>query len=168
LSVSPNNVSASGTATVSRNTTSPLTAIADFAISLPNNATDGVTWSLGTLDNALNGQNCELRFDYKSSSMGSAVYAQVLQGSNVAAQVQLTNSSNPQSVSLNSLCGDLSSATTIKITNASGNSGTSSLNVANVSYGKATNLSNVSQAQLVGTVQITGCSGSWGTSSTSF
>ena len=40
--------SVTGTATVSRNTTSPLTAISDFSISLPNNATDYVAFSTDT------------------------------------------------------------------------------------------------------------------------
>jgi len=136
------NVSASGTATVARNTTTPLTAISDFAITLPNNATDGVTWTLGTLDNAVKNQNCELRLDYIASSIGSNVLVQVLQGSNVVAQSSaLALASASTTVSVNAPCGDLSAATTVRIQNDTGNSGTSAINVANVTYGKATNLS---------------------------
>lgn len=139
-----NTIAASGTATVARNTTTPLTAISDIAITLPNNATDGVTWTLNTLDNALNGQNCELRFDYTASSIGSVVVAQVLQGANVIAQSSaLTTASTAKTISLNATCGSLASATTLKITNFTANSGTSAMNVANVTYGKATNLTSV-------------------------
>lgn len=162
-----NNVSVSGTATVAQNTTTPLTAISDFLVSLPNDATSGVTWALGTLDNSLSGQNCMLSMDYTASTIGSEVFVQVLQGANVAVQQQLTLQSTSKNLVMNVPCGNLASATTVAIQNVTGNSGTSTIHVANLSYGKATNLSQVSQAQLIGQVNISGCSGPWGTTSTS-
>lgn len=162
------NVAVSGTATVSRNTTTPLTAISDFALTLPNNATDGVTWTLNTLDNALNGQNCEMRFDYTASSIGSNVVAQVLQGATIAAQSPvLAAVSTSKTISLNAPCGSLASATTLKITNFTGNSGTSAINIANIAYGKATNLSSIAQAQFYGSATwASTASCDWATSGT--
>src|ERR1035437_10466245 len=72
------NVTASGTATVAQNTTTPLTSISDFLVTLPNNATDYVEWALNTLDNSLKNRNCQLTLDYKVGSIGSVVQAQVL------------------------------------------------------------------------------------------
>lgn len=142
------NVSVTGTATVARNTTTPLTNIADFAITLPNNATDYVEFTLDALDLGLAGQNCQLLLDYKASSIGSNVQAQVVQGGVVAVTAQLAAISNAQQVSINTVCG--TATTTVRISNATGNTGTSSINVANVTYGKATNVGTVSQAQLIG------------------
>lgn len=134
------NVTASGTATVAKNTTTPLTAISDFLITLPNNATDYVEWALDTLDNSLTNQNCQLTLDYKIGSIGSVVQAQVLIGGVVSNSRTINASPTQSSLSLNVPCGDLSGATTIRISNAAGNTGTSSINVANVNYGKATNI----------------------------
>ena len=135
------NVTVSG-ATVTRNTTTPIEGKADFSVSLGNNATDTVTWTLGTLDNSLKGQNCELDFYYTASSIGSAVKFEVVQGSNVVIRSDLLAvNSNPQLVKVNVPCGDLSGATTVRIANQTGNSGTSALNVDKVLYGAATNIS---------------------------
>jgi hypothetical protein len=147
-----NNVAVGGSATVSQNTSTPLTAISDFQIALTNDTTDSVTWTLNTLDNSLNGQNCMLSFDYTASSMGSAVQAQVLQGSNVAAYVVLSAQSTSKNVILNVPCGSLGSATTVAIKNVTGNSGASALHVANITYGKATNISQINQAQFLGSI----------------
>jgi hypothetical protein len=147
-----NNITVSG-ATATRNTTTPLTAISDLSIALGNNATDTVTWALNTLDNSLKGQNCELRFDYLASSVGTNVIAQVLQGTNVANQtLALPTATTSQTVSLNVPCGDLSTATTVVIRNGTGSTGTGALKVANMTYGKATNLTQVSQASFYGSV----------------
>lgn len=155
------NVAVSGTATVAKNTTTPLTGISDFLVTLPNNTTDYVEWSLDTLDNSLTNQNCQLTFDYKIGSLGSAVEAQVLiNGVLTGSQVISTTPSQYQ-LSLNVLCGDLTNSTTVRISNASGNSGTSSINIANVNYGKATNIGTVAQAVLFGVVKITGCTAQW-------
>jgi hypothetical protein len=136
------NVSVSGTATVAKNTTTPLTGISDFAITLPNNTTDYVEFALDTLDNSLKNQNCQLTFDYKITSLGSAVQAQVLINSVVNGSQVLSATPTQSSLSLNVPCGDLTNSTTVRISNVTGNSGASSLNIANVNYGRATNIGN--------------------------
>ena len=142
-----NNVTVANSATVARNTTTPLTAVSDFSITMPNNATGTVTWATNTLDNALNGQNCELRFDYTASSIGSNVVAQVLQGSSViAVSAALSLATTAKTVSVNAACGSLASATTIVLANGTGNTGTSAINMANITYGRATNLTQAFQA----------------------
>ena len=144
------NVTASGTATVAQNTTTPLTAISDFLVTLPNNATDYVEWTLDTLDNSLTNQNCQLTLDYKVGSIGSVVQAQVLIGGVLSNSQTISASPTQSSFSMNVPCGTLGSATTVRIGNATGNSGTSSINVANVNYGKATNIGTVAQATIQG------------------
>ena len=157
-----------GTATVSKNTTTPLTGISDFGITLDNNTTDYVEWSLDTLDNSLNNGNCQLTFDYKITSIGSAVQGQVYIGGTLVNSQTIPSSPSISSFSLNVPCGDLSASTTVRISNSTGNTGTSSLNVANINYGKATNIGTVSQPLLIGSVVITGCSGSWNATSTTY
>lgn len=153
------NVSASGAATVAKNTTTPLTGISDFLVTLPNNTTDYVEWSLDTLDNSLTNQNCQLTFDYKVGSLGSAVQAQVLINGVLTGSQVISATPSQFQLSLNVLCGDLTTATTVRISNASGNSGTSSINIANVNYGKATNIGNVAKDMTV--TQLTTGSGTY-------
>lgn len=144
------NVTAANSATVARNTTTPLTSISDFDITLPNNTNGSVTWTLGTLDRSLASQNCELSFDYTASSIGSAVVAEVLQGSDIVVRSGvLPVASTVRKVVLNVPCGDLSSSTTIRIANTTGNSGTSAIKVANVEYGKARNIGSVAQPTIL-------------------
>lgn len=149
-----NNVSVANSATVARNTTTPLTAESDFSITLPNNTNGYVEWSLGSLDRSAYGKNCEARLDYTASSLGSAVKAQIYQGSTLIAESPiLSATSQVRPISINSPCGDGSSATTIRLANVSGNSGTSAVKVANVLYGLATNLTSVVQgAKFYGSV----------------
>lgn len=163
-------VTASGSATVTRNTTTPLYGSGDFSITLPNNATDYVEWTLNTLDNALKNQNCELDFYYTASSIGSAVKFEVLQGSNVVIRSDLLAvNSNPQLVKVNVPCGDLSGASKVRVTNQTGNSGTSAIKVDQVIYGAATNVGSVAQAEMFGVVTLNSCSGGGlSTSSTSY
>lgn len=142
------NVSAVNSATVSQNLTTPLNSMSDFALTLPNNTNGYVEWALNSLDRNLSGKTCELKFDYSASSIGSAVQAQILQGSTVVASRVLNTID--REVLLTAPCGDLSTATTIRITNVTGNTGTSALNVTNVTYGKGSSASPVSQASMVG------------------
>ncbi len=134
------NVTASGTATVAKNTTTPLTAISDFLVTLPNNTTDYVEWTLDTLDNALKNQNCMMSFDYLSTTVGSAVQAQIVIGGTVVSTSNISTAAGQSQVRLNAPCGTLAGATTVRISNATGNTGTSSLNVANMNYGRADNV----------------------------
>lgn len=151
-----NDITVSG-ATIAVNTTTPLTSISDLSIALGNNATDTVLWSTKTLDNEMSGQNCELRFVYTAASIGSNVVAVVQQGGTTVAQSSaLAAVTTPQVVSLNAPCGNLSGATTVGIINGTGNSGTSAIKIANVTYGRATNLNNVSQAQMYGSARYAG------------
>lgn len=148
-------VAVANSATVTRNTTTPLTAISDFSVSLPNNANGYVEWEVNTLDSSLKNQNCELSLSYTASSIGSAVKFQVLQNSvEVASSSIPVISSNPVKLILNAPCGDLSVDTTVRLTNSTGNSGTSAVKVANLYYGEATNVGSVSQAQFIGSAFI--------------
>jgi hypothetical protein len=162
------NVSVSGGATVAKNTTTPLTGISDFLVTLGNNTTDYVEWSLDTLDRSLTNQNCQLTLDYKIGSVGSVVQAQVVIGGAVSNTYPLASTPSQSSVTLNVPCGDLSGSTTIRVANATGNSGTSSINVANLNYSKATNIGTVAQAILMDAVTVTGCAGAWTTTSATF
>jgi len=145
------NITATGSATVTRNTTTPLTSISDLSLTFANNATDTLYWATNTLDNEMSGQNCEFRFVYTASSIGSNVVAVIRQGASVIAKsLPLGTTTVPRVVSLNGPCGDLSAVTTVGIINDTGNTGTSAIKVANLAYGRATNLSNVSQAQFIG------------------
>lgn len=137
------NANASGTATVSRNTTTPIEGNGDFSITLPNNATDGVTWTIDALDPKLKNKQCELIVYFTASSIGSAVKFEVLQGSSVIASSSLlstTSANSPMPVSVPAPCGDLTQSTTVRIQNTSGNTGTSSVNVDSVYYGEAKNV----------------------------
>lgn len=123
-------------AAVTKNTTTPLTGISDFAITLPNDATNYVEWALDTLDNSLANQNCQLTFDYKITSIGSVVQAQVLINGAISVSQTLAASPTQSTLTLTSPCGDLTQATTVRISNYTANSGTSAINVANMNYGK--------------------------------
>jgi hypothetical protein len=151
-----NNISVANSATVARNTGTPLTRIADIEVVLPNNTNGYAEWAANTMDLSLGGQNCELRFDYIASSIGSAVYAQVLDTGTVVAQQQLALSSSPRQFSLNVPCNSTGATTTVRITNATGNSGTSNIKVANVSYSKASNVGTTAQASFYGSATTAG------------
>lgn len=152
------NVSASGSATVARNTTTPLTAVSDFSITLPNNTTDYVEWTLDTLDLALKNQTGQLSFDINISSIGSVVQAQIYRNSTVIASSVITGSPTIQTVTLTGSCGDLTNPTTVRISNFTGNSGTSSFKVANVYFGK---LSSATASSQILRKDIITASGTW-------
>lgn len=151
-----NNISVANSATVARNTTTPLTRIADIEVSLPNNTNGYAEWSANTTDLSIAGQNCEVRFDYIASSIGSQVFAQALDTGTVVAQQQLVASSSTRQFSLNVPCNGTGATTTVRITNATGNSGTSNIKVANMSYGKASNIGSVAQASFYGSATTAG------------
>ena len=164
-----NNISVANSATVARNTTTPLTRIADIEVSLPNNTNGYAEWAANTTDLSIAGQNCELRFDYIASSIGSQVFAQVRDTGTVVAQQQLSAASSPRQFSLNVPCNGTGATTTVRLTNATGNSGTSNIKVANMSYGKASNVGTVAQASFYGSVKYTAATNcGWQRSSTTF
>ena len=164
------NVTANGSATVAKNTTTPLTGISDFAVTLPNSggSLHYIEWSLDALDKSLNGANCQLSFDYKITSIGSKVQGQVYIGGNLSAAQTIPPSPTTSTFSMNVPCGDLSGSTTVRLANATSNTGASTINIANVYYGRATNIGTTAQAKLIGTVTVTGCATPWSTTSTTY
>lgn len=146
-------VSASGSATVSRNTTSPIEGKGDFSISLPNNATDGVTWSLDAFDSKIKNGNCYAEVYYTASSIGSNVKVQAIRNSVAVGQSPiLAVNSDPTKTFLNFPCGDLSAATTLRIQNDTGNSGTSAIKVDQVLVGLAPNIIQTAMQVVGGTI----------------
>jgi hypothetical protein len=111
-------------------------------------------------------QNCEARFTYRGFSVGSTT-VQIRQGSNTVAQLTLTASTDPRIASINFPCGDLSSATTLRVQQATASlTGTNELS--GLYLGLATNLANVSQAEEAGKYTMIGATNCiWGTQSTS-
>lgn len=162
-------VSGSGS-TISRNTSTPLTAVSD-AYAYMNTVNAYVEFALNSFDKALVGQNCELRYTYRAFiNSADIVTAQVVQGSSIVASQALINSPTDTvfSNSLNFPCGDNSQTTVVRFTKTSGSNATD-LYLANVYVGKATNVGSVAQAQFVGTLSYaTTANCSWSTTSGSY
>jgi hypothetical protein len=156
-------------ATLTRNTTSPLEGVADFAVTLNNNATDTVTWSLKTRDTFIGGQNCEARIQYSSTAIGSNVRLQVLQGSTVVAEsLPLTNTGSLSTAFPVVLSFPCSTATsTVVLRNATGNSGSSTMRVDSVVYSRETNVGTVAQATFYAGMEQPGATGCGYTQTTS-
>ena len=134
-------------ATVTRSTTTPLVATSEFNITT-STATGYADWATRTFDAGMKNQNCEARFTYRGFSVGSTT-VQIRQGSNTVAQLTLTASTDPRIASINFPCGDLSSATTLRVQQATASlTGTNELS--GLYLGLATNQANVAQAELVG------------------
>ena len=140
-------------ATVTRSTTTPLVATSEFLVTT-STSTGSATWSTRTFDAGMKGQNCEARFTYRGFSVGSTT-AQILQGANVVAQLTLTPSTDPRIASINFPCGDLSSATTFRLQQATA-SLTGTNEIGGIYIGLATNMANVAQAEFVGSVTLPG------------
>ena len=134
-------------ATVTRSTTTPLVATSEFLVTT-STSTGSATWSTRTFDAGMKGQNCEARFTYRGFSVGSTT-AQILQGANVVAQLTLTPSTDPRIASINFPCGDLSSATTFRLQQATA-SLTGTNEIGGIYVGLATNMANVAQATRIG------------------
>jgi hypothetical protein len=153
-------------ATVSRSTTTPLVATTEFTITT-STATGFADWATRTFDQGMKGQNCEARFSYRGFSVGSTT-VQIRQGSNTVAQLTLTASTDPRIASINFPCGDLSSATTLRVQQATA-SLTGTNEIGGIYVGLATNQANVAQAELVGTWTMSGATNcSFSTTSTSY
>ena len=130
---------------VSRSATTPLVATSEFNLSLLQNA--NATWDLRTFDSGMKGQNCEARFTYRGFATATST-AQILQGANVVAQLVLTASTDPRIASINFPCGDLSTATSFRLSQTTANmTGTNELG--GIYVGLATNMANVAQAENV-------------------
>ena len=134
-------------ATVTRSTTTPLVATSEFNITT-STATGYADWTTRTFDAGMKNQNCEARFTYRGFSVGSTT-VQIRQGSNTVAQLTLTASTDPRIASINFPCGDLSSATTLRVQQATA-SLTGTNEIGGIYVGLATNQANVAQAEFVG------------------
>lgn len=145
LSVTPSG-GGSPTATVTRSTTTPLVATTEFNVST-STATGYLDWTLRTFDAGMKNQNCEARFTYRGFAVATTT-AQIVQGSNVVAQLALTASTDPRIASINFPCGDLSSATTLRVQQATA-SLTGTNEIGGIYVGLATNQANVAQAEAV-------------------
>jgi len=161
-------ITVSAGATVTRNTTTPLTAISDINISLTT-ASSFATFATNILDRSLSGQNCELVGDYTLTlGAGATVQAQVLINSVIVNTLTLPASATSQKISVNYPCGDLATATTVRFAQTVAAT-TSTLRVANVYLGAATNVGSVAQATMIGSAtHATASNCFWTTTSTSF
>jgi len=145
LKNSTRGITASG-AVITRNTTTPLTAISDVQIVL-DAATDYAEFTTNSLDRSLSGQACEMTADYKLTlGSGATVQAQVLINGVIANSTPLTATTTVNKVSLVYPCGDLSTATTVRFAQTVAAT-TSTINVANVYLGAAKSIGTVAQAQ---------------------
>jgi hypothetical protein len=94
-------------------------------------------WTTNALGEDLKGQNCEAKFVYKGNASLYKTY--VTQGSTqVSTDLQLTNPTYSQPVSINFPCGDLSTSTSVCLATTGTNAAT--INVGKVYVGGATNL----------------------------
>jgi len=145
-----NAVNVTGTNTTpSRNTTTPLTSIADCQSTL-DSATDTIDWATATLDRNLKNGNCEVGIRYKLTlGSGNTIQLQARINSATVASADLVTSDNGTAV-VNFPCGDLSNAPSLRIAQTAGSS-SQAINVANVYLGAARNIGTVAQAQLYGT-----------------
>jgi len=133
-------------AIITRNTTTPLQAPADFSIDATASG-QTVKFDTVTLDKSLKGQNCEAKLVFTGDA--SLYKAYVEQGSTkVTTDLQLTNETSSRPVSINFPCGDLTSNSHLVVESTSASA--AAFKVDQVYTGLATNLSNVAQAQFVG------------------
>lgn len=136
--VNNQNITVSG-ATVARNTTTPLTSIADLQVGYTA-AAQYAEWSMESLDRSLAGRNCEIRADYKLAlGSGATVIAAIYQAGVSVASTTLQANTTSLPLSFNAPCG--TSSTTFRVTQSVG-AVVSTLNIANITYGIATNISN--------------------------
>ena len=110
-----NTVGVTGTNTTpSRNTTTPLTSIADCQSTL-DSSSDTIDLSANTLDRSLKNGNCEASIRYKLSlGSGNTVQLQARINSATVASVDLTTADNG-TATVNFPCGDLSNAPSLRI-----------------------------------------------------
>lgn len=134
-------VTASG-GSLTRNTTTPLFGVADFAIDA--SASDQTyTWALNTLDSGLSGQNCEFKGVFSGDA--SLYKAQIVATSTVVSEITLSNVSVGTPFSINAACSGVTSVRFIS-TSASA----AAIKVESIYFGKATNIGNTAQASIIG------------------
>lgn len=145
--VNTQNVTASTGFTVTRAITTPLYDTSEFNLS-STSATGNVDWATRTFDAGMKGQNCEARFTYRGFT-GGTTKAQIVQGANTVATLDLLASTDPKQVSINFPCGDLTQATSFRIARSvAAFSGANE--IGGIYVGLATNMANVAQAEFVG------------------
>jgi hypothetical protein len=133
---------------VTRSLVAPLQGVASFSIDASASG-QLVKFNTNTLDQYLKGLNCEAKFVFTGDA--SLYKAYVEQGATkVTPDLQLTSESNSKNVSINFQCGDLSSNSRLVL--ESTGAGAAAIKVDKVFLGAASNLSQVSQAQLIGTL----------------
>jgi len=160
------NITATTSANISKGTTTPLDDVGTECALDSTASGETFSWATNTFAQGLKGQNCEATFAYEGDA--SLYKAYVKQGANkVTNDLQLSSAgSSSREASINFPCGDLASATTVVIESTSASA--AAISVAKVYVGLATNLGSVAQAQLIGQIKVSGCAGSWSTTSTSF
>lgn len=159
-------ITASG-GSLTRGTTTPLNGDTGTECVIDASASGQTyTFAMNTLGQDLKGQNCEVKFVYEGDA--SLYKAYVKQGSSQSTtDLQLTNPTASQPVSINFPCGDLSTATTLVIESTSASA--AAFSTAKVYAGLATNLGSVAQASFVGSLKYTGATNcNWSTNSTSY
>jgi len=141
------NITASG-AVVTRNTTNPLTQDADIQIVM-DAVNEYAEFGTNSLDRAMKGQNCQVKFDYKlTKGAGATVLVRLMDGSAIASELELIDEADARPVSMNFACSDPSTADyTVRFIQTVATT-ESILNVTNVYLGKADNISNINQAEL--------------------
>ena len=151
---------------VSRSIITPLYDTSEFNVA-STSATGTIDWATRAFDAGMKGQNCEARFTYRGFT-GGTTKAQVVQGANTVATLDLLSSTDPKQVSINFPCGDLTQATSFRISRTIATlSGTNE--IGGIYVGLATNMANVAQAEFVGAFTLgsaTSCN--FQTSSTSY
>lgn len=155
--------------TVTRNTSSPLYDTADFSFTI-DSATDVVEWSLNSFDNEIKNDICEVSGRFTADANGENVQIQLYRNSAAVGQKDLwtTGTSQPSEFGIYAPCGDLSSATTLRVV---GTAATSS--AIKIDHLEVTKMKGISRQQVGGTwygaVKVTGVSGcTWSRNSTTF
>lgn len=139
---------------LSRDTNGAINEVSDCSFTL-NAASDSVDWALNALDEGLYGQNCEARISYKfdNQNVGQTFYFRVKNGSDTVAQVEIPNTKGTPSI--NVPCGDGTQTYSVQVIQTAGSSA-QVVHVADVYFGRATNVGSVAQASLVGTINWAG------------
>jgi hypothetical protein len=156
------NITASG-GSLTRTTTTPVFGSASCLIDASSSA-QTYKFATNTLDNGLNGQNCEARFTYTGDGSLYKAYVEQPAATKVSQELTLTNAgSGALAASIIYPCGSNSNATilTIEATSASA----AAIRVGQAYVGQATGIGIVDPVSDWQTYT-SGCSGSWSTNTT--
>jgi hypothetical protein len=154
------NITASG-GSLTRTTTTPVFGSASCLIDASSSA-QTYKFATNTLDNGLNGQNCEARFTYTGDASLYKAYVEQPAATKVSQELTLTNAgSGARTASIFYPCGSNSNATilTIEATSASA----AAIRVGQAYVGQATGIGIVDPVSDWQTVTVTG---SWTTNTT--